>query len=872
MSLRVFELAKELNVPTKDFIKKVNKLGIKVTGNFSVLNDGQVKKIKTDFLEPASRIQETVVTEEGETKVKKRRIISAKKAETGKKIKKSLNIKGEAPASKKSKAEAVKTAKEENVEATPAEKSADESVKAPVIENKEVAIEKPKKKVVKTEPKKAAPDVSKKPVVKAKKPDAPEVKEREKKKVTKPNKKSKEKFKDETDIKDTLGAMPTEKSSWDDDEKTEAPVPVVKKDKKPKSMIKIVRKAAKNAGGHDSSDYGRKKKFKGRKGFNKSAYGKNKKSDQPKHTFNPRKKELTVGDSITVGALASLIGIKVSDIIKTLMSLDMMMTVTQAMDSETAALVAGEHGIELKIEASVPDDEIVMPEDDEKDMVTRPPVVTIMGHVDHGKTSLLDKIRSANVTDGEAGGITQHIGAYLVNTPDGMISFLDTPGHEAFTAMRARGADVTDIVILVVAADDGPRPQTVEAIHHAKAADVSLIVAITKIDKPDASADKVVQQLMEYELVSEEFGGDIPMISVSSKSGEGIPKLLEMVQLQAEMMELKASKDRMAEGVVIESRLDKGKGNAATILVQKGTLKKGDNYVVGTEYGRVRAMWNDKGEKVRVAGPSTPVEIVGLNGLPKAGDKFNVGSDEKKVRSIAEVRKEKEKERKQSATSKKTLENLMESFGKGAQKKALNIIIKTDVIGSMEALSESLQKLGNEEVEVKIVHGAVGAITSTDVVLAAASDAIVIGFNTRPDQSAKRSAIEENVEIRMYSIIYEAIEDVKHALEGMLEPIIREEFQGKAKVLDIFNIPKIGIVAGVKVTEGKIVRNSPVRVLRDNVVIHDGKLASLKRFKDDAKEVMEGFECGLGIESYKDLRAGDELESYQRFETSAKLD
>jgi translation initiation factor IF-2 len=399
---------------------------------------------------------------------------------------------------------------------------------------------------------------------------------------------------------------------------------------------------------------------------------------------------------------------------------------------------------------------------------------------------------------------------------------------------------------------------------------VSIIVAINKCDKPDANPERTTQLLMEHELVPEEFGGDVPMIRVSAKTGDGIPKLLEMIHLQAEMLELKANPNRLAQGVVVESKVDKGRGNVATILVQNGTLRIGDNYVVGTEYGRVRAMWNDRGKKITEAKTSLPVEIVGLNGVPKAGDRFNVGKDEKQVRQISLLRAEKEKERKQAQQQKRTLENLFDSMGK-EEKSILKLILKTDVNGSLDALADALYRLGNEQVAISVVHGAVGAITINDVLLATTSDAIIIGFNTRPDPTAKRMAMEENIDIRTYSVIYEVIEDVKQALEGMLKPIIREEIQGKAEILEIFSIPKIGIIAGSKVTDGKFVRDCPVRVIRDNVIIHDGKLASLQRFKDAAKEVLSGFECGIGIESYKDLKVGDELESYLRLETAAKL-
>ena len=579
---------------------------------------------------------------------------------------------------------------------------------------------------------------------------------------------------------------------------------------------------------------------------------------------------MVVGEAISVGDLAGLIGIKVPGIIKTLMSLDVMATIAQLIDGETAALVAAEHGIELKVQFESLENQFDEIKENDEDLQSRPPVVTVMGHVDHGKTSLLDKIRSADVTSGEAGGITQHIGAYHVSTAEGNVTFLDTPGHAAFTAMRARGANATDIVILVVAADDGPRPQTVEAIDHARAANVPVIVAINKCDKPAANPDGTIQRLMEHNLIAEEFGGDVRMVKVSAKSGEGLPELLEAIHLQAEIMELKVNPNRLATGVVIESKIDKGRGNTASFLVQSGTLRIGDNYVVGAEYGRVRAMWDDQGRKIKVATPSMPVEVVGLNGIPNSGDNFNVGTDEKKVRQLAEQRGKKEKERRQVQQKKQGLENLFSSMGQ-EEKKTLNLIIKTDVIGSLEALSDSLLKLGNDEVEVRIIHGAVGAISSTNVVLAAASNAVIIGFNNRPETSAKQVAKDEGVDIRLYSIIYEAIDDVTAALEGMLKPIVREEFQGKAQILEVFTIPKVGTIAGSKVVEGKIVRDCPIRVIRDNVVIHDGQLASLKRFKDNVKDVTVGFECGMGVENFRDLRSGDILESYYRLETAAKL-
>ncbi|MBT4524958.1 MAG: translation initiation factor IF-2 [Deltaproteobacteria bacterium] len=896
MSLRVFELAKELNTPTKDLIKRLSKIGFQVKGNFAVLTDSQVVKIKKDFLEPSSRIKETLVSSEDGPKKVRRRIISARKATASKKIKKSLKIEDqpfEADVQTREEMEkpVKKKAEIEKPETVTKVDSAKEEIKDTPKKGKykKADKEKPGKKEKKVEETK----IDKK--VEAKKVKKHGVKETEKLQPVKVEaiKKEKELEVDTRPRTEKPSKVP-QKEGISTKKEEEKKVKLKKKEIKAKQKTAVVapleedsglKKKKEKPGKHvpkkvkgfipDDVDNGKpiprytskKKQFKKfKKKGHKAAFI----PAKEKHTFNPRKKELIVGELITVGDLAKLIGIRVPEIIKTLMSLDIMATITQSIDGETAALVANEHKIELKVQISSLEDSIDTDIDDEANLKLRPAVVTIMGHVDHGKTLLLDKIRSTNVLDGEAGGITQHIGAYHVDTHNGKITFLDTPGHAAFTSMRARGADVTDIVILVVAADDGPKPQTVEAIHHAKAADVSIIVAINKCDKPDANPDRVVQQLMEHELISEEFGGDIPMIKVSAKAGEGIDELLEMIHLQSEIMDLKANPSRFAQGVVIESRLDKGRGNAATILIQNGTLKVGDNYVVGTEYGRVRAMWDDRGKKVEEALPSMPVEIVGLNGLPNAGDRFNVGTDEKQVRQISVLRTDKEKEKKQAIQYKKTLENIFDSIGQ-EEKSMLNLIIKADVIGSAEALSESLATMGNEEVAVNVVHSAVGAISNTDVTLATASSGIIIGFNTRPDPTAKKIAKDENIEIRLYSVIYEAIEDVKKALEGMLRPIIREEYQGKATVQEVFNIPKVGLIAGSKVSEGKIIRNSPVRILRDNIVIHDGRLSSLKRFKDDAKEVSEGFECGIGIEQFKDVRVGDEIESYLRLESSAKL-
>ena len=500
-------------------------------------------------------------------------------------------------------------------------------------------------------------------------------------------------------------------------------------------------------------------------------------------------------------------------------------------------------------------------EDEAEDLFERSPVVVVMGHVDHGKTSLLDAIRKEHVTSTEAGGITQHIGAYQVPVGEKNITFLDTPGHEAFTSMRARGASITDIAILVVAADDGIMPQTVEAINHAKAANVSIIVAINKMDKPTANPDKVKQELTEYELVPEEWGGDVPCIPVSAVTGEGIDDLLEMVTLVAEVKELKANPNRMAKGAVIEARLDKGRGPIATVLVQNGTLHVGDVLIAGTSVGRVRAMVNDKGESVQDAGPSTPVEITGLAEVPAAGDIFNAVENERLARELVEQRKHHEKEEIFNSYQKVTLDNLFSQIEEGEMKE-LPIIVKADVQGSVEAIKQSLEKLSNSEVRVRVIHGAVGAISKSDIMLANASNAIVIGFNVRPDPIARDSAEEDGVELRLYRVIYDAIEDVQQAMKGLLDPKTREVELGHAEVREVYKITNVGIVAGCYVQDGKVARSAQIRVVRDGIVIAEDKIASLKRFKDDQKEVAQGYECGIGLEKFSDIKVGDILESF----------
>lgn len=575
------------------------------------------------------------------------------------------------------------------------------------------------------------------------------------------------------------------------------------------------------------------------------------------------KVHVLIPDEITVGQLAERMKRPATEIIKKLMLLGIMASVNETIDFDTASLIVEELGGTFEKEIILTEEDKLFNDvpDSPEQLKPRSPVVVVMGHVDHGKTSLLDSIRNTNVTDGEFGGITQHIGAHRVRVGDKKITFLDTPGHEAFTAMRARGAMVTDIAILVVAADDGIMPQTIEAINHARAAEVSIIVAINKIDKEGANPDRVKQELTEQGLVPEEWGGDTICVEVSAKKGTNIDKLLEMVLLVAEMRELKANPDRPAKGTVIESKLDKGRGPVATVLVQNGTLRVGDIVVAGTAVGHVRAMNDDKGRSVKKAGPSIPVEILGLSEVPEGGDTFYAVDDERKAREVVENRKFKEKQSKQQKASAISLDNLFEHIESGKMKD-LNIIVKADVQGSVEAVTQSLTRISNDEVRVNVIHGAVGAVTESDVMLASASGAIIVGFNVRPTPGAATAAENDEVDIRLYRVIYDAIEDIEKALKGMLEPTFREAVTGHAEIRTTFRVSGVGTIGGAYVTDGKILRSSKVRVVRDGIVIHEGELGSLKRFKDDVKEVASGYECGLSIDKFNDIKDGDVVEAY----------
>lgn len=632
------------------------------------------------------------------------------------------------------------------------------------------------------------------------------------------------------------------------------------KEKEKTTAPRVVR-----SGGDDDDSFGRRGGGRGK--------GKLKKRNQ--HGFQsptgPIVREVNIGETITVGDLAAQMSVKGAEVVKFMFKMGTPVTINQVLDQETAQLIAEELGHKVKlVSENALEEQLAESLKFEGEAVSRAPVVTVMGHVDHGKTSLLDYIRRAKVAAGEAGGITQHIGAYHVETDRGMVTFLDTPGHAAFTAMRARGAQATDIVILVVAADDGVMPQTQEAVQHAKAAGVPIVVAVNKIDKPDANPDNIKNGLAALDVIPEEWGGDAPYVHVSAKLGTGVDELLEAVLLQAEVLELKATPSAPGRGVVVESRLDKGRGPVATVLVQDGTLRQGDMVLVGVNYGRVRAMLDENGKPIKEAGPSIPVEILGLDGTPDAGDEMTVVADEKKAREVALFRQGKFREVKLARAHAGKLENIFENMGQ-EEKKTLNIVLKSDVRGSLEALQGSLSGLGNDEVQVRVVGGGVGGITESDANLALASNAVLFGFNVRADAGARKIVETEGLDMRYYNVIYDIIEDVKKALTGMLGSDVRENILGIAEVRDVFRSPKFGAVAGCMVTEGLVHRNRPIRVLRDDVVIFEGELESLRRFKDDVAEVRAGMECGIGVKSYNDVRVGDKIEVFEKVEVARTL-
>ncbi len=838
--MRVYELAKELGMDNKELITRLEKFGIAVKAHSSSLEESDVERIREEF---SLGERNKVIEKRVKSTVIRRRAVR-QPAEVIKPIETEEEVSEEAPE------EIQKAAPDEIIAEVPEKKAEEaeelkETKKAPAVKEKEEKRPKVRVKVLsvpKVVPKKEKEEPAEEKVSAPEPP--PEKAEPE---IAVPEK------------KEVVEEVPDSKK------KRKRPVEVVVEEEpvKKKAFVRhLVEKKEK-----------RSKKGKEREARKSWKEEKKKTVVEMKETeiTTPKaiKRRIKVEEAIRVGDLAKKMGVKASELIAKLIAMGVMATINQSIDIDTATLIASEFDYSVEA-AGIDYQEIVQKTavSPEK-LKPRAPAITIMGHVDHGKTSLLDAIRKTNVIEGESGGITQAIGAYHVHIDGKDIVFLDTPGHEAFTAMRARGAQVTDIVVLVVAADDGVMDQTVEAINHAKAAGVPIIVAVNKIDKANADPDRIKQQLADLELVPEEWGGDTIYAEVSAKKNVGIEELMELILLQADIMELKADPDMPAQGVIIESKLDRGRGPVATVIVQQGTLKEGDALVSRTEYARVRAMINDKGQRVEKAGPSMPVEVIGFSNVPQAGMDFICVEDEKKARSISDYWVRKEREKELSKTSKITLEQLYERIKEGS--KEFNVIIKGDVHGSVEALSDALLKLSTDDVRLKIIHGSAGTITETDVMLASASDAIIIGFKVRPDLRVSELAENEGVEIKLYDVIYDTIADVRAAMEGLLEPIYEEVVQGRAEVRQIFKVPRVGAVAGSYVTDGKVTRNSSLRLLRDGVVVFEGPLLSLRRFKDDAKEVASGFECGIGIEGFNDIKEGDIIESYIKEEVERKL-
>jgi translation initiation factor IF-2 len=863
---RIYELAREFNMTNTVLIEKIKEMGISVKSHMSALDDETEALIKAElFNKKPEAIEEVRIKP---TVIRRRKRPASKKTATEPTVQPDEEVLPEAkpkakpPADKKP--EESKTSK-----ASLEDKKTEEKVADKVGAKKDV-----KKKVEKPSALKA---------------------------VTTKKKKAKKKEVAAKIIK--LPTAPVEETPRKIEIKDKKPETKVKKSHKPgKPALEVIslnkdlpskevkRKKIKKKPGEKDGD---RKFFEKKISFRKKAvveakdlYSKRRRGRKDRKTGKGKpvgtgqktqittakaiKRRIKIDETIVLSDLAKRMGIKAGEMIKTMMTMGVMATVNQTIDFDTAVLVAAE--FDYEVERATFEEEIVLKvaKDDPDKLVERPPVVTIMGHVDHGKTSLLDVIRKTRVTDIEAGGITQHIGAYNVKTDKGQIAFLDTPGHEAFTAMRARGAKMTDIVVLVVAADDGVMPQTIEAINHSKAAQVPIIVAVNKIDKANADTEKVYRQLSEEGLTSEDWGGDTIFARVSAKQNTGIDELLEMILLQSEVLELKANPEKLASGYVVESKIDPGRGPVATVLIQDGTLHTGDSVVCGIHYGKVRALLNDRGVQIKSAGPSIPAEVIGLSGVPQAGDELITLLDEKAAKQVSIHRVQRQRSKELAKTSRLSLEKLYEKIQKG-ELKDLNIIIKADVHGSIEAIADSLTKLSNEEVKISAIHSATGTISESDVSLAAVSDAIIIGFNVRPSPKVQAFANEENVDIRYYNIIYDVINDIKGAIVGLMSSTFDEKILGRAEVREVFHVPKIGSIAGCHVTDGKIERGQLIRLIRDGVVVYEGKNSSLRRFKDDVKEVQSGYECGIGIENYNDIKVGDAIECYYLEEIKPEL-
>jgi translation initiation factor IF-2 len=869
--VRVYELAKEFGIENKEFIARLKTLGIAVKSHSSTLEDSEVERVRREF---ATKGEKEVVEKRVKSTVIRRRAVRLPAEEA-------LEAEEAAAPAPGAPAEPAEQAgKEERADKPEKEEKAGMPEKAAVpVKTAETGIEEPQAA--------AAPPVSEKAPAK---PEQPPKKEpdlsRQAQIIRRPepvgaktSPRPPAAITPQTQIRKPAGPAPAPPrgqaapssgaeargAAAGADKKGKKAVEVVMDSvaAKKKSMIKqVIDKKDKRVRLREIEEE-ESPRWKGER----KAVVRMKKTEIT--TPKAIKRRIRISEAIRVGELAKQMSVRASDVINKLLGLGMMVTINQSIDVDAATLIAAEFGYQVEAVTAEYDELLQRVETEPRNLKPRAPVVTVMGHVDHGKTSLLDAIRQTNVIEGEAGGITQAIGAYHVHVKDRDIVFLDTPGHEAFTAMRARGARVTDIVVLVVAADDGVMEQTVEAINHSRSAGVPIIVAVNKIDKPNATPDRIKQELAQHNLMSEEWGGDALFADISAKKKIGIENLLELILLQADVLELKADPDRPARGIVIEAKLDKGRGPVATVLIQEGTLREGDAFSAKTEYGRVRAMIDDQGRRVKEAGPSMPVEVIGFSSVPQAGSEFIGVEDEKKAKNISEYWIRKEREKELAASSKITLEQLYQRIKEGA--KELNVILKADVQGSLEALTEALHKLSTDEIKLKLIHSSTGAITETDVMLASASDAIILGFRVRPDARVVEIAEKEGVEIKLYDIIYNAINDVRAAMEGLLEPEFKEVVQGRAEVRETFRIVKVGTVAGCYVTDGKIPRSASVKLVRDGVVVYDGKIASLKRFKDDAKEVTAGMECGLGIEGYNDIRTGDVIEAYITEQIERKL-
>ncbi len=870
--IRIYELARELNMTNTELVDRLHKIEYPVKSHMSSVDESELPDIKAKLSgskKKAAKLEEKRIKP---TVIRRRRVKTVKKPETiAEPSQPEVVVEEATPITEKE-----TTAKEPEAEET-TEKAVPKK-KPP----KEVVVEKPEETVAPVEtkaPEKAVvePEAKKpEPVkpLKKKKKETPAkiIKPPPPPKETDPAEAKKAPARPKKTVRKPIAAKQTpsvaqEPSLKDKKKKGRKKAEAVEPDRK-FFKKKIAFRKKEVVEGKDLYSGGSKRLRKGKKGpKSKMDRGLKPQITTPKAI----KRRIKIDDTIILAELAKRMGIKANEMIAKLMGLGVMATVNQTIDFDTAVLVSTEFGYELEKASFEEDNLLKAVEDDPKNLSARPPVVTIMGHVDHGKTSLLDVIRETRVTELEAGGITQHIGAYNVSTPKGQVVFLDTPGHEAFSAMRSRGASVTDIVVLVVAADDGVMPQTIEAINHSKAAGVPIIVAVNKIDKDNADPERVLRELSENGLVTEEWGGDTIFVKVSAKKNIGIDDLLEMILLQTEMLELKANPNKLARGHVVEAKLDAGRGPVATVLVQEGTLRAGDSVVCGIHYGKLRALLNDMGQQVSSAGPSLPVEVIGLSGVPSAGDELVSVTDEKDAKQISQHRVRKQRSVDLAKTSRLSLDGLFEKMKTG-EVKDLNLILKGDVHGSIEALKESLSGLSNDEVNINIVHGATGTITESDISLAAVSNAIIIGFNVRSSPKVQEMANEEQVDIRYHNVIYDVIKEIRDAMLGLMSSTFKDRTQGWAEVRDIFHIPKIGTIAGSYITEGSFERGKLVRLLRDGIVIYEGKVSSLRRFKDDVKEVQNGYECGIGIENFNDLKIGDTLECYYTEEIKPELD